>query len=161
MLELLYATGLRVSELTSLNIQDLNCEIGFIRCRGDKEERIIPLYQKACELLSRYCTMVRPILVYGSDESALFVNLSGERLSRQGFWKIVKGYAQSAGISKTITPQTLRHSFALHLLENGADIHVLSNMMGHADVSSTQIYNEIIRRKINSSYTNYHPHAAK
>ncbi|MBR3692293.1 MAG: tyrosine recombinase [Clostridia bacterium] len=161
MLELLYATGLRVTELISLNVGDVNTEIGFIRVMGDKEPRIIPIYDSCCRILRKYIDLVRNIIAAAEGEPALFLNLSGTRMSRQGFWKILKGYAESAGISKDITPQTLRHSFALHLLENGADLKMIQTMMGHADISSTQVYNEIIRSKVHRTYTMFHPHAAR
>ena len=122
MLELLYATGIRVSELISLDMKDLNLSAGFIRCAGRGKERIIPLYHTAVKALQDYVRDIRPELIADSDETALFVNMNGERMSRQGFWKIIKHYQEKAGIEKDITPHTLRHSFAVHLLENGADL---------------------------------------
>ena len=122
MLELLYATGIRVSELISLNVQDLNLSASFLHCRGRGKERVVPLYKGAVRAMAAYVNEVRPQLLEDPGETALFVNMNGERMSRQGFWKIVKGYQDKAGIHKDITPHTLRHSFAAHLLENGADL---------------------------------------
>ena len=156
MLELLYATGIRVTELVSMNMDDINLDIGYIICRKATGERIIPVHPRAVDALKTYITNVRPFLAEDEPE-ALFVNTNGSRLTRQGFWKIVKSYQQKAGISKDITPHTLRHSFAAHLLENGADIKSLQEMLGHADVSSTQIYTSIIKNKINEVYKNAHP----
>ena len=161
MLELLYATGMRVTELINLNVQDVNTEIGYVRCIGEREPRMIPIYDSACKVLRKYIDLVRNIIAADDGETALFLNLTGKRISRQGFWKIMKGYADAAGINKDITPQTLRHSFALHLLENGADLKMIQTMMGHADISSTQIYNELIRSKVHRTYTMYHPRAAR
>ena len=159
MLELLYATGIRVSELINLNIGDINLFMGFIHCAGDKKERIIPIGNKAIDALGKYIDKARPYMIRRSDEKALFVNCSGARLSRQGFWKIVKFYQHSAGITTEITPHTLRHSFAAHLLENGADLHSIQEMMGHADISSTQVYSNLINKKIKDVYLKAHPRA--
>ena len=139
MLELLYATGIRVSELIGLDVGDVNLAGGFIRCRSKTRERIIPLYRTAIKALRDYITDIRPRIISGPDEQALFVNMNGGRMSRQGFWKIIKYYQEKAEISKDITPPTLRHSFAVHLLENGADLRSIQEMLGHADISSTQI----------------------
>ena len=128
MLELLYATGIRVSELIALDIGDLNLPAGFIRCSNSKKERIIPLYHGAVKALQDYIKGVRPQLIADTEETALFVNMNGERMSRQGFWKIIKHYQEKAGIQKDITPHTLRHSFAVHLLENGADLRAIQEM---------------------------------
>ena len=138
MLELLYATGMRVTELVSLNIKDVNLDIGYIICRRQTKERVIPIYPRAVEALKDYINKERTYL--DDEPDALFINANGTRLTRQGFWKIIKAYKEKAGISKDITPHTLRHSFAAHLLENGADIKSLQEMLGHADVSSTQIW---------------------
>ena len=138
MLELLYATGIRVSELISLNISDLNLSAGFVRCTSKGRERIIPMYRTAVKALQDYVRNVRPQIIADGEEEALFVNMNGERMSRQGFWKIIKYYQEKAGIQKDITPHTLRHSFAVHLLENGADLRSIQEMLGHADISSTQ-----------------------
>ena len=159
MLELLYATGIRVSELITLDVDDLNLPGGFLKCFSKGKERIIPLYPKAIRALSEYVTDVRPQLVESGDEAALFVNMSGERMSRQGFWKLIKYYQEKAGIQKDITPHTLRHSFAAHLLENGADLRSIQEMLGHADISSTQIYSRLINQKIKDVYKKAHPRA--
>lgn len=159
MLELLYATGIRVSELISLDIHDINLVLGFVRCTGKGKERIVPLYKAAVRALSTYVERVRPQLLEEPHESALFVNMNGERMSRQGFWKIVKFYQEKAGIDKDITPHTLRHSFAAHLLENGADLKSIQEMLGHADISSTQIYTQLVNQKLRDVYTKAHPRA--
>lgn len=159
MLEVLYATGIRVSELIALNIQDVNLSVGFIRCTGKQKERIVPLYRTAVKALSVYINEVRRQLLVGPDESALFVNMNGERMSRQGFWKIVKYYQEKADIRKEITPHTLRHSFAAHLLENGADLKSIQEMLGHADISSTQIYAQVVNQKLRDVYAKAHPRA--
>lgn len=158
MLELLYATGIRVSELISLNLDDLNLYAGFVRCRG-KKERIIPLYHGAVKALQDYVKSIRPQLIADSGEEALFVNMNGERMSRQGFWKIIKYYQEKAGIEKEITPHTLRHSFAAHLLENGADLRAIQAMLGHADISSTQIYTHVVKGNLKDVYQKAHPRA--
>ena len=159
MLELLYATGIRVSELIGLNVNDVNITVGFIRCRGKEKERIIPLYQAAIKALQDYVRDIRPRIVANEEEEALFVNMSGERMSRQGFWKIIKYYQEKAEIEKEITPHTLRHSFAVHLLQNGADLRSIQEMLGHADISSTQIYAHIIKKQLNDVYHKAHPRA--
>ncbi|OUN82884.1 site-specific tyrosine recombinase XerD [Flavonifractor sp. An112] len=159
MLELLYATGIRVSELIGLNLDNINLSAGFIRCANRGKERIIPLYQAAVRALQNYLDRVRPQMVEHPDEKALFVNMSGERMSRQGFWKIIKHYQEKAGIQKDITPHTLRHSFAAHLLENGADLHSIQEMLGHADISSTQIYTQVVSQKLKDVYNKAHPRA--
>lgn len=159
MLELLYATGLRVSELIDLNIDDINLQIDIVICHSNKSERIVPVYKSAMKSIENYLSNVRGALVSSKSEKALFVNMNGLRMTRQGFWKIIKGYAESGGIEKTITPHTLRHSFAAHLLENGARIKDIKDMLGHAGVSSTQIYSQIIKQKYENSYTKFHPKA--
>ena len=159
MLELLYATGIRVSELISLNINDVNTSAGVIRCVSKDRERFIPLYSTAIKALSEYIEFIRPQMIAMPNEQALFVNVSGERMSRQGFWKIIKSYQQKAHIEKTITPHTLRHSFAAHLLENGADLHSIQEMLGHADISSTQIYSQLINKQLKDVYNKAHPRA--
>jgi len=159
MLEILYATGIRVSELIDLNVQDVNLSGGLLRCSSKGKERVIPLYPAAVRALHDYLTHVRPQLVEFPEEKALFVNMSGERMSRQGFWKLIKHYQEKAGIQKEITPHTLRHSFAAHLLENGADLRAIQEMMGHADISSTQIYSRLINQKIKDVYLKAHPRA--
>ena len=159
MLELLYATGIRVSELISLNIEDVNISAGVIRCCSKNKERLIPLYPAAINAVSEYITDVRSGMVAVPDENALFVNMNGERMSRQGFWKIIKVYQEKAGIMKEITPHTLRHSFAAHLLENGADLRSIQEMLGHADISSTQIYAHLVKKQLKDVYNKAHPRA--
>ncbi len=159
MLELLYATGIRVSELIELNVDDLNLPGGVLNCRGKGKERVIPLYPVAIKALEEYLKNVRPQLVEALDETALFVNMNGERMSRQGFWKLIKHYQEKAGIQKDITPHTLRHSFAAHLLENGADLRSIQEMLGHADISSTQIYSRLVNQRLKDVYKKAHPRA--
>jgi len=159
MLELLYATGIRVSELINLNMNDINLEIGFIKCNGTKNERIIPIGHIASEATLKYIQSARPELVKNPKEKALFVNCSGLRLTRQGFWKIIKLYQHQANITTDITPHTLRHSFAAHLLENGADLKSIQQMLGHLDISSTQIYSNLMNTRIKDVYLKSHPRA--
>ena len=159
MLELLYASGIRVSELIGLNLEDVNLSVGFLVCRSSDKERVIPLYKVAVKSIQEYLQNVRPILTADNGEDALFVNVNGSRMSRQGFWKIVKSYQSKAGIKKEITPHTLRHSFAAHLLENGADIRDIQEMLGHADISTTQIYTKVIRSHLKEIYDKTHPRA--
>lgn len=159
MLELLYATGIRVSELINLDVTDVNILGGFIKCGADGKVRIIPLYPAAIKALSDYISDIRPKMVADSDEESLFVNVSGERMSRQGFWKIIKYYQDKAQIDKDITPHTLRHSFAAHLLENGADLRSIQEMLGHSDISSTQVYAQLVKQNLKSVYHKYHPKA--
>jgi len=159
MLELLYATGIRVSELISLDVSDVNLGVGVIRCVSHDKERLIPMYPAAIRALSEYIEFVRPQMVAREDEASLFVNISGERMSRQGFWKIIKSYQTKANIEKTITPHTLRHSFAAHLLENGADLRSIQEMLGHADISSTQIYSQLVKKQLKDVYNKAHPRA--
>ncbi len=158
MLEVLYATGLRVSELIELTMRDINLDLGFVRCSFHEEERIIPIYPLAVKTISTYIENVRNIYA-AENENALFVNFSGEKLTRQGFWKIIKQYQRSAGIKTSITPQTLRHSFAAHLIENGADLHDVQEMLGHSDIASTQVYANFVKNKFKSVYAKYHPRA--
>ena len=159
MLELLYATGIRVSELIALNVDDVNLSVEFIRCSSGAKQRVIPLYPAAVRALEAYINEVRPNMIADPNETALFVNLYGERMSRQGFWKIIKHYQQTAGIEKDITPHTLRHSFAAHLLENGADLKSIQEMLGHSDISSTQIYAQLVKQNLKSVYNKFHPKA--
>lgn len=159
MLELLYATGIRVSELISLNISDINVEAGFIKCIKGSRERMIPIGSIAIAALQEYLIKSRNFLVQSENEKALFVNVNGKRLTRQGFWKIIKQYKNQAKINKDITPHTLRHSFAAHLLENGADLRSIQEMLGHSDISSTQIYAQIAKNKIKEIYKKTHPRA--
>lgn len=159
MLEVMYATGIRVSELIDLDVSDVNLELGIIKCSGSKRSRVIPLYPAALHALSSYMRDVRSTMIATPDEPALFVNMSGIRMSRQGFWKILKHYQDMAHIEKEITPHTLRHSFAVHLLENGADLDSLQELMGHCDISSTQLYTQMINQKLKSVYEKCHPKA--
>ncbi|GAB6156936.1 site-specific tyrosine recombinase XerD [Desulfotomaculum varum] len=161
MLELLYATGIRVSELVSLNLQDVDLDMGYIRCFGKgSKERIIPLGSVAAHYVREYLARSRVKLTRGKAEHpALFVNIQGRRLTRQGFWKIIKKYAREGKIDKHITPHTLRHSFATHLLENGADLRAVQEMLGHADISTTQIYTHLTKIRLREVYTNAHPRA--
>ena len=159
MLEVMYATGIRVSELIELDIDDVNLEQGIIKCSSSKKTRMIPMYQVAQKALSTYLKDVRGGMVASEDETALFVNVNGTRMSRQGFWKILKYYQASANIEKEITPHTLRHSFAVHLLENGADLGSLQELMGHSDISSTQLYTHMVNQKLKSVYEKCHPKA--
>lgn len=159
MLEVMYATGIRVSELIDLDIDDVNLELGAIKCNSAKKSRAIPLYPAALRALTIYIRDVRESMLAAADETALFVNVNGSRMSRQGFWKILKHYQESAHIEKEITPHTLRHSFAVHLLENGADIGSLQELMGHSDISSTQMYTQLINQKLKSVYEKCHPKA--
>ena len=159
MLEVMYATGIRVSELIDLDVDSVNLELGVIRCSGSKKTRLIPLYPAALKSLGVYINEVRDSMLADPDEQALFVNIGGARMSRQGFWKILKHYQQTAHIEKDITPHTLRHSFAVHLLENGADLNSVQELMGHSDISSTQLYANMINNKLKSVYEKCHPKA--
>lgn len=159
MLEVMYATGIRVTELIDLNLEDVNLELGIIKCGASRKSRAIPLYPAALHALRVYIQEVRMIMVANPSENALFVNVGGARMSRQGFWKLLKFYQNKAGIDKEITPHTLRHSFAVHLLENGADLGSLQELMGHSDISSTQMYTQMINSKIKSVYDKCHPKA--
>jgi len=159
MLELLYATGIRASELVDLNIQDINIHTGMLNCKNGKSERLIPVYPAAVNAISEYIVRVRKLIITPDGGQALFTNLNGRRLTRQGFWKIVKGYAEKAGIVKEITPHTLRHSFALHLLENGAELKDIQMMLGHADISSTQVYVHLLNDHFKKVYNSCHPRA--
>ena len=159
MLEVMYATGIRVSELIALDITDVNLDLGIIKCNGPKKSRAIPLYPAALKALMTYVRDVRQSMLADPGEQALFVNVGGVRMSRQGFWKILKHYQTTAHIEKEITPHTLRHSFAVHLLENGADIGSLQQLMGHSDISSTQMYTHMINQKIKFVYEKCHPKA--
>ena len=159
MLELMYATGIRVSELIDLNVSDVNLKSGSIRCFSKKRERFIPMYPYAMSILREYLERVRPALISSEQVDALFVNMGGERMSRQGFWKIIKYYQNKACIKKDITPHMLRHSFAAHLLENGADLRSLQKMLGHSDISSTLFYMQLVPTSIQDVYRNTHPRA--
>ena len=159
MLETMYATGMRVTELIELDIDDVNLELGIVKCAGARKSRSIPLYPAALKALSVYITEVRRGMLADPGEQALFVNVGGVRMSRQGFWKILKHYQATAHIEKEITPHTLRHSFAVHLLENGADLGSVQELMGHSDISSTQLYTHMINQKLKSVYEKCHPKA--
>ena len=159
MLEIMYATGMRVTELIELDMDDVNLELGIIKCAGARKPRSIPLYPAALKALSVYITEVRRGMLADPGEQALFVNVGGVRMSRQGFWKILKHYQATAHIEKEITPHTLRHSFAVHLLENGADLGSVQELMGHSDISSTQLYTHMINQKLKSVYEKCHPKA--
>jgi integrase/recombinase XerD len=159
MLELLYATGIRVSELISLNINDINLDHGFLTCNKSSRERSIPIGSISVTAVHEYLTKSRNFLLQDINDEALFVNINGRRLTRQGFWKIIKHYKNQANINKDITPHTLRHSFAAHLLENGADLRSIQEMLGHSDISSTQIYAQMAKNKIKEIYKKTHPRA--
>ncbi|BBU40091.1 tyrosine recombinase XerD [Aeribacillus pallidus] len=161
MLELLYATGIRVSEMVHLNLSDVHLIMGFIRCYGKgKKERLVPIGEKATKALEEYLEKGRPKLVRQKHKTdALFLNHHGKRISRQGFWKNLKSIAVKAGIQKELTPHTLRHSFATHLLENGADLRAVQEMLGHADISTTQIYTHVTKTRLKDVYKMYHPRA--
>ena len=160
LIELLYATGLRVSELVGLRPSDVNLESGYLTCtgKGDKQ-RMVPIGRTASDWVDRYMREARPVLVRRSRASWLFVNARGHGLSRVGFWKILKAYGRQAGISRGLTPHVLRHSFATHLLERGADLRAIQMMLGHADLSTTQIYTHVLEARLRSVYDKFHPRA--
>lgn len=159
MLELLYASGIRVTELLELTEEDINITMGYIRCACNKKERIIPIGQAAQLALFKYINGVRNNMVRSGHEDTLFVSCLGESMSRQGFWKIIKSYAKKAGINKKITPHMLRHSFASHLVENGADLRSVQEMLGHSNISTTQIYAKMNNYKLRDVYIKAHPRA--
>ena len=157
MLELLYATGIKVSELIDLTLSNINLQIGILHLHTNKNERIVPMYPAAVKTVASYLANVRPAIVTDESEDRLFTNMNGQPMSRQGFWKIIKHYAEKAGIKKDITPHTLRHSFAAHLLENGAQLKDIKEMLGHSDISSTQVYAQFVKNKYTVAYAKYHP----
>ena len=157
MLELLYATGMRVSELLALQIEDINLPMNYLVCRERNKERVIPFGKEAEEALKIYLEKTREKFIHKQDSVWVFTNCSGDAMSRQGFWKIIKSYAQKAGIKKDITPHTLRHSFGAHLVQNGADLRAVQEMMGHADISTTQLYMDMNVRRVREIYAKAHP----
>ena len=159
MLELLYATGMRVTELISVQMEDINLKLDYVVCRDGDKARVIPVGKKAKEALIRYLETAREQLMKGKKGNYVFVNCFGSPMSRQGFWKNLKEYAQKAGIREDITPHTFRHSFAAHLVENGADLHDVQEMLGHSDISTTQIYRAMAVGKVRNSYLKAHPRA--
>ena len=159
MLEFAYATGMRVTEIISLNIEDVNLEQSYVACNSGTKKRNIPLGSISLKALKDYIEKARPILIRDENINALFVNINGKRLTRQGFWKIVKYYKEQAHISKDITPHVLRHSFATHLLQNGADLKAIQTMLGHSDISSTQVYMQFQNENLKDIYKKAHPRA--
>lgn len=159
MLELLYATGIKVSELIDLKISDINRQIGVLHLNSGRNERVVPIYPEALKVLNKYLNEARNIIVSENGADMLFTNMNGSPMSRQGFWKIIKHYAEMAKIEKDITPHTLRHSFAAHLLENGAELKDIKEMLGHSDISSTQIYVQMMKQKYAQAYKKFHPMA--
>lgn len=157
MLELLYATGIRVSELISLTLKDINLKLGYITCSSGEKERVIPFGSAAKRSVEHYMEGARAELLGSQESEMLFLNCSGKSMSRQGFWKVLKSYAEAAGIQQDITPHTLRHSFAAHLVQNGADLKSVQEMMGHSDISTTQIYMNMNMNKIRDVYMKAHP----
>ena len=160
MLQLLYASGMRVSELVSLNLEDIIDEGDYVRCFGKgHKERLIPIHKQAALAIEEYVAEARPQLVRNDGETALFLNRRGERLTRQGFWQILKGYAKSAGLEADITPHTLRHSFATHMLSGGADLRSVQELLGHANISTTQVYTHLTTEHVRRAYEKSHPRA--
>ena len=159
MLEVAYATGMRVTEIISLDLVDVNLEEGFVSCKAVGKQRNIPLGSMSIKALKEYIEEARPIMIKDENEKSLFVNVNGKRLTRQGFWKIVKFYKEQAHITKDITPHVLRHSFATHLLQNGADLKAIQTMLGHSDISSTQVYMQFQDSGLKNVYKKAHPRA--
>ena len=159
MLEFAYATGMRVTEIISLNVEDVNLEEGYVTCKQGAKQRNIPLGSLSLKALKEYMNDARKVLIKNDKEKALFVNVNGRRLTRQGFWKIVKYYKEQAHITKDITPHVLRHSFATHLLQNGADLKAIQTMLGHSDISSTQVYMQFQDPGLKDVYQKAHPRA--
>ena len=160
-MELIYASGMRVSEMMSLNLDDLSLEQGYIRCFGKgSKERVIPVHEQAVSAISDYLEQTRPLLANGRSKEAVFLNRRGERLTRQGFWLILKGHARRAGITGKITPHTLRHSFATHLLRGGAPLRHVQELLGHASITTTQVYTHLTSEHVRKEYDNAHPRAS-
>lgn len=159
MLEVAYATGMRVTEIISLNVSDIDIESSLVTCKNENKQRIIPLGKLSLSALKEYMTIARPNMIKDDNETALFVNINGKRLTRQGFWKIIKFYKEQAHITKDITPHVLRHSFATHLLQNGADLKSIQTMLGHSDISSTQVYMQFQDDSLKNIYNKAHPRA--
>ena len=159
MLEFAYATGMRVTEIISLNVEDINLETGYATCRNGKKERTVPIGNMSLKALKDYILNARKIMIKDEKQNALFVNVNGKRLTRQGFWKIIKYYKDQAHIDKDITPHVLRHSFATHLLQNGADLKSIQTMLGHSDISSTQVYMQFQDEGLKNIYRKAHPRA--
>lgn len=159
MLEFAYATGMRVTEIISLNVEDINLETGYATCRNGKKERTVPIGNMSLKALKDYMLNARDTMIKDENEKALFVNLNGQRLTRQGFWKIIKYYKEQAHIDKEITPHVLRHSFATHLLQNGADLKSIQTMLGHSDILSTQVYMQFQDESLKNIYKKAHPRA--
>ena len=159
MLEFAYATGMRVTEIISLNLEDVNIEEGYVTCKNGSKQRNIPLGTMSLKALKEYIENARGILIKDESEKSLFVNINGKRLTRQGFWKIIKYYKEQAHITKDITPHVLRHSFATHLLQNGADLKAIQTMLGHSDISSTQVYMQFQDEGLKNIYKKAHPRA--
>ena len=159
MLEFAYATGMRVTEIISLNVEDINLETGYVTCKNGKKERTVPIGNMSLKALKEYISNARKTMIKDENEKALFVNVNGQRLTRQGFWKIIKYYKEQAHIEKEITPHVLRHSFATHLLQNGADLKSIQTMLGHSDILSTQIYMQFQDETLKNIYKKAHPRA--
>ena len=159
MLEFAYATGMRVTEIISLNVEDINLETGYATCRNGKKERTVPIGEMSLKALKDYMLNARHTMIKDDNEQALFVNVNGQRLTRQGFWKIIKYYKEQAHIDKDMTPHVLRHSFATHLLQNGADLKSIQTMLGHSDILSTQIYMQFQDESLKNVYKKAHPRA--
>ena len=159
MLEILYATGIRVSELTNIKLSDINLNLEYLKCSNSNKERIIPLGSKAIEALSIYLNQARNALLSTENDSFLFVNCNGQPMTRQGFWKIIKNYAKKAEIKEEITPHTIRHSFAIHMIDNGCDLYSVQEMLGHSDISTTQMYTKQNKHKLKDAYASAHPRA--
>ena len=159
MLEVAYATGMRVTEIISLNVSDIDIESSLVTCKNENKQRIIPLGKLSLSALKEYMTIARPNMIKDDNETALFVNVNGKRLTRQGFCKIIKFYKEQAHITKDITPHVLRHSFATHLLQNGADLKSIQTMLGHSDISSTQVYMQFQDDSLKNIYNKAHPRA--